>query len=311
MQMSSKINISLIIPTYNREKVLCDTVKYALGQNRTDYEIIIVDQTRSHFRATTEFLENLPEQVRIIHHRPPSLPAARNRGITEANGQIVIMIDDDVIIKPDFILQHESCYQSPLIGGVTGKITQANRYRTKIPFFLKKDALLQWISSENFAVNDEIEAFRLAGGNFSVRRESALAAGLFDEDFIGSAWGEEFDFSLRLKKIGYKILYNPVAEIVHLNESFGGCESRKRYDFFTVYSKAHNLAYFIEKNRLGRYLYFYLIWYIYKQVLVKKDYLNIKGLLFIFKGNLSFLKGFTHGYKKGRSASLKTRCPLM
>ncbi len=40
--------ISLIIPTYNRDRVLVETIKYAIKQDFEDYEIIIVDQNETH-----------------------------------------------------------------------------------------------------------------------------------------------------------------------------------------------------------------------------------------------------------------------
>ena len=107
-------HVSLIIPTYQREKVLCDSISYALNQDYADYEIVVVDQTDTHEIDTQRFLNQLPDFVRIVNHRPPSLTGARNRGILEAHGEIVIMIDDDVIIESDFISQHLRHYHDTM-----------------------------------------------------------------------------------------------------------------------------------------------------------------------------------------------------
>ena len=292
-------NVTLIIPTYNREKVLCDTISYALNQDYDDYEIIVIDQTLKHSNATNVFLKKLPFNVRIINHYPPSLPGARNRGIKEAFGEILIMIDDDVIINNDFIAQHVKCYKNNSIAASTGRINQDTLFITKIPAFLKID-FLKWISSSNFQSKKEKEAYRIAGGNFSVKKTYAEKIGLFDENFIGTSWGEEYDFSLRLKKLKLQIIYNPKAMIFHLNEKMGGCGSRTRYDIFSIYSRSNNLAYLVEKNRLNRLYYIYLIIYIYKQTLIKKDYFSFKGLLFLIKGHIYFIKGFIDGFRKGK-----------
>ena len=114
--------VSLIIPTYNRERVLCDTIRYALKQDFGNYEILVIDQTEKHSPETCLFLQSLPEKVRIIHFFPASLPGARNRGVLEARGEIVLMIDDDVIIKEDFINQHLRYYQNPEVVCVTGRM---------------------------------------------------------------------------------------------------------------------------------------------------------------------------------------------
>jgi GT2 family glycosyltransferase len=290
--------VSMVIPTYKREKVLCDTIQCVLNQNFENYEVIIIDQTREHTRETYQFLSRLPSFVRIIPHSPPSLTGARNRGIIEAYAEIVIMIDDDVVLKNDFISEHYKYYYNSDIVAVTGRIEQKKKYVNKIPGFIKNE-LLQWISPNIFCDENEKEAFRLAGGNLSVRKTSALQIGLFDENFIGTAWGEEIDFSLRLKKLGKKMIYNPRSYIYHLCEQNGGVGNRARFDAFSVYSKAYNLAYLIEKNDLKKTLYPYLFWYVYRPVFLKKDYVSPKGLMFILEGQYHFLKGFFDGYKKG------------
>ena len=296
--------VSLIIPTYNREKVLCNTISYALDQDFADYEIIVVDQTEKHESATNLYLENLPKQAKVISHRPASLPGARNRGIRESRGDIVIMIDDDVIIKRDYISQHLNCYSNADVSGVTGKVEQKIKIDIKIPAFLNNE-FMKWLPISVFHDDREKEAYRVAGGNFSVKKEYALRVGLFDENFIGTAWGEEYDFSLRLKKVGEKIIFNPNACIFHLNEAEGGAGNRSLFNLFSVYSKSHNLTYLIERNRIDRKVYAYLTWYIYRQSFYKKDYFNPKGLGFIVKSQFFFLKGLVDGV---RDAKKKKYC---
>ncbi len=295
--------VTVIIPTYNREEVLCNTIKYLLHQDFTEYEILVIDQTKNHTPETTRFLENVPSNVRIINHQPPSLTAARNRGIREARGEIIIMVDDDVILKKDFISQHLKYYGDPNIVGVTGKVELETHFKSKLPSFLKSE-FLEWISHDKFQGMAETDAYRMAGGNSSFRKVWAFKAGLFDENFTGTAWGEDYDFSLRLKKGDHKIIYSPDPYVFHLYISNGGCGSRHLFDTYTIYSKAHNLSYLIEKHRLNRFIYLYLLLNIYIQLLIKKDYLSLKRLHFFIKGNYYFIRGFLAGFKKGREKSL-------
>lgn len=295
---SKYYRVSLIIPTYNREKILRDTINFAVNQNVPDYEVIVVDQNEAHDLETKQFFNRLPSFVRTIRHYPPSLTGARNRGILEARGEIVLMIDDDVIIKRDFIHQHLKYYEDPDVVGVTGRIQQKRRFVNK-SFFFTQNEFLHWISPHAFSDKKPKEAFRLAGGNFSVRKKAALQVGLFDENFIGTAWGEEIDFSLRLRLLNKKLVYNPDAYIYHLCEQNGGVGNRARFNAFSVYSKSYNLAYLIEKNNLSKKFYPILIWYIYRPLFCKKDYLSSKGTAFIIAGQFLFLKGFINGFNKG------------
>ncbi len=185
--------ISLIIPTYNRDRVLVETIKYAIKQDFEDYEIIIVDQNETHTKNISNFFKKLPTFVRIIKHLPPSLPSARNRAIQEANSPILLFIDDDVIFKENFISEHYKYHNNSTIGCVTGKVEQKSIYTNKIPLCVKSE-FLQWISVKKFQKNDFNIAFRSAGGNMSFPRELAQRIGGFDENFLGTAWGEEYDF---------------------------------------------------------------------------------------------------------------------
>ena len=295
--------VSVVIPTYQREEVLCNTVRSLLNQDFPDYEILIIDQTEKHEPHTEEFLRSLPPHVRHIRHFPPSLPSARNRGINEARGEIILNVDDDVIVNRDFVSQHAKYYDDPTVGGVTGRIEQEGRYATKTPSFFKSE-FIQWISTQPFRALQEGDAYRAVGCNFSFRKEAAIRAGMFDENFIGTAWGEEYDFSLRLRGDGNRLVYSPKAMVHHLNIRDGGCENRKRFDAGIIYTRFHNLAYLGEKNGCKKITFPYLVWYVYKQVMIKRDYLTWAGMAFFIKGHLHLLRGLWAGYKDGRETRL-------
>jgi GT2 family glycosyltransferase len=288
----------LIIPTYQREQVLCDTLRAALDQTFEGYEIVVVDQTGSHTPRTARFLSELPGRVQIINQQPPSLAAARNRGICEARGEILIMIDDDVIIGPRFISHHAEPYADPDVVAVAGRVTQDRRFVTRAGG-LGMSPFVHWMGYTAFDELAAGETCRLTGGNCSFRRQAALEIGLFDESFIGSAWGEDYDFSLRLARTG-RIVYSPDASLHHLNTPEGGCRSRSRFSAETIYSKAHNLAYLLEKHGQGWRDLPPALWYVYRQLLIKKDYLTPRGLAFVAYGHLPLVRGLLDGRKLGR-----------
>jgi cellulose synthase/poly-beta-1,6-N-acetylglucosamine synthase-like glycosyltransferase len=59
------LSISVIIPTYNREEALRDTLVDVLKQDYPDYEVIVVDQTANHEPETQACLEDLATQGKI------------------------------------------------------------------------------------------------------------------------------------------------------------------------------------------------------------------------------------------------------
>ncbi|KAA3632549.1 MAG: glycosyltransferase family 2 protein, partial [Calditrichaeota bacterium] len=104
--METNLKASLIICTYNREELFVETVQHALKQNYPDLEIIIVDQTKEHTKATTKFLDSVKDKINYIFSEAPSITKARNIGIKNASGDILIFIDDDTKFDENFVSNH-------------------------------------------------------------------------------------------------------------------------------------------------------------------------------------------------------------
>jgi len=213
--------ISVVIPTYGRDKVLLDTVRDVLKQD-FDFELLVVDQTPKHDAETQHFLDELTDpRVRYFLVGPPSLPAARNFALAKAKSNIVLYIDDDVILEPDFIKYHYMAFQrDSQIVAVAGRvINQTNTQReTKTP--LSFDRYGMGSSTFNCTVSQYGSSF--PGGNVSVRRAATVAAGGFDPSHQGSAVREESDAAWRLTRAGGKIYYEARASLLHLAAPSGG-----------------------------------------------------------------------------------------
>jgi glycosyltransferase involved in cell wall biosynthesis len=219
------LTVAICIPTYNREAVLIDTLRYALDQCRPADEILVIDQSEDHELETNAALQRLSAEGTIcwIKHAPPNLPGARNRAVRETKCEILIFIDDDVIFERDFVDRHLRNYHGSDVAAVAGRVIQANKgYEMKgraRPWprlldyrFLRLDGDMRIEGIANFP-----------GGNHSVRRSALLEIGGYDENYIGSALREESDAAIRLWKCGKAIVYDPTASLVHLAAPGGGC----------------------------------------------------------------------------------------
>ncbi|NEP55422.1 MAG: glycosyltransferase family 2 protein, partial [Moorea sp. SIO3C2] len=123
--MASDLFISVVIPTYGREAVLCSTLKNVLEQPYPAFEVIVVDQTQTHEPATTAYLNSLKTnpQVTLYTVDWASLPAARNYAVERCHGDIILFLDDDVELPPDFLSAHAHNYQTrDNIGAVAGRV---------------------------------------------------------------------------------------------------------------------------------------------------------------------------------------------
>lgn len=232
--MASEPFISVVIPTYEREAVLCSTIRNVLQQTYSAFEIIIVDQTQTHEPKTVEFLNSLKtnSNVSLYSVSWASLPAARNYAVERSHGDIILFLDDDVELPQGFLAAHAQNYQTQSeIGAVAGRVfdrmklaesNSAKHIETLPPEAM--DPGIAWYHIDLVHTINPQQVLTARGCNMSFRRDVFSTHGLrFDERFQGSAVREESDFCLRFRHTGLKIWYDPNANLIHLGEETGGC----------------------------------------------------------------------------------------
>ncbi|MBD2343221.1 hormogonium polysaccharide biosynthesis glycosyltransferase HpsN [Anabaena subtropica] len=232
--MSNLPLITVVIPTYGREEALRDSIVDVLNQDYPNYEVLVVDQSPTHTPEIQAYLEEVAAAAKIKWFRLDwaSLPGARNYGVRRSSGEIILFIDDDVKLKPGFLAAHAKNYvQNPEVGAVAGRVFD----RMKLGDsggdleieYLPPEAMdpgIAWYHIDLVHTIKPQQVLTARGCNMSFRREIFTKYGLrFDERFGGSAVREESDFCLRVRQTGYKIWYDPEADLVHLGEETGGC----------------------------------------------------------------------------------------
>jgi len=226
--------ISVIVPTYRREQPLRDTLFDVVQQDYPNFEVLVVDQTKTHQPETQAYLEELARSGKISWFMVDwaSLPGARNYALRRAAGEIIVFIDDDVKLPAGFLAAHARNYlEKPDVGAVAGRVKNPIEIADADDGFtiedLPKEAMdagIAWYYLDLVHTVKPQQVISSRGCNMSFRREIFTKYGLwFDERFKGSAVREESDFCLRVRQTGYKIWYDPDAHLVHLGEETGGC----------------------------------------------------------------------------------------
>ena len=89
-----KPKISIVIPLYNKEGCILKTIQSAINQTCTDYELIVVNDGSTD--NGTKIVEDYPDtRIRLINKENGGVCSARNRGIQEAKGEYIAMLDAD------------------------------------------------------------------------------------------------------------------------------------------------------------------------------------------------------------------------
>jgi GT2 family glycosyltransferase len=186
----------------------------------SSWEVILVDNnsdddTRSVFEEVEKLYES---KIRYVFEEKRGLSHARNRGITEARGEIIAFTDDDVIVDKYWIQNIEKAFKehddAACVGGKILPIWEISKPNWLKPNLYNYLALLDYGNSVTY-----LDSPKIWGANFAVKSEIFKKYGLFDSNLgriPGKLYGyEETEFLQRLQNAGEKILYYPLSIVYH------------------------------------------------------------------------------------------------
>lgn len=192
---------SVIIPTYNRKGILSKVLAGLLNQDlpREQYEIIVIDDGSTD--GTGEMVKEMidSEEYFIYYYQERKGPAgARNQGIRMARGRLIIFIDSDLVVSPEFVRAHINAHtEDKLI--VHGPVIHTTDFDNP--------------TSATYKITDIARAF-FATGNVSIRKDALVEAGMFDEDFKEYGW-EDLEMGIRLRRLDMVAIKCPEAKGWH------------------------------------------------------------------------------------------------
>ncbi len=223
------MQISVIIPTYNRSKVLHECLQALFRQDfpGKDYEIIVVDDgSTDKTKDVVGSLMKTHENLHYHHQRNQGQGIARNKGVEHAKGDVIVFMGDDIIVRKDFLTEHirihlrhpeESAAALGLVAWHPSlKLTSFMEWLTNGSAILGKFGGHQF-AFEKLRDKSEADYNFFYTSNISLKRNLADKYP-FDPSFSGYGW-EDIELGYRLhKRVGLKIYYNPAAIGYHKHE---------------------------------------------------------------------------------------------
>lgn len=217
--------LTLVIPTYNRSQELVHALHSVAAQTLDPalWECLIIDNasTDDTAEAVARFAEEHPTlHIRRVVEPHAGVSHARNRGLLEATTDLIVSIDDDERINPEFLGAYLDFFDSHPEANIAGGRIIAE-YPSGRPLWMSR-----WLErpiANPMDHGQEVRPFPKGslpgGGNMGFRREVALRYG-FDTQLgrVGGKLigGEENDFFLRLKEAGEVLWYLPQAIMWHI-----------------------------------------------------------------------------------------------
>ncbi|MCA9837968.1 MAG: glycosyltransferase family 2 protein [Trueperaceae bacterium] len=215
--MSPAISIIICAYTFERWHDVCDVLASLRKQSLIPDEIILViDHNEAMFaKAKANFLD-----VKVVENKAQKgLSGARNTGVAEALGEIVVFIDDDAVAEPDWLERLINIFDDNAVT-VSGGSALPLWEETKPRWFPEEYYWVVGCSYEGMPKNIA-EVRNVFGGNMAFRKDLLQKAGGFNTSLgrvnkipIG---GEETELCMRLKELepNARIMYEPGAVILH------------------------------------------------------------------------------------------------
>lgn len=240
------MNITVLIPTYRRQKDLIRCLEALQKQARPPDEVLVVarDTDTETWALLEAFnLDLLP--LRTVMVSVPGVVVAMNTGLDVAQGDIIAFTDDDAAPHIDWLARIETHFLSDdCVGGVGGRDWMYEGTQL-VDGASKVVGQLQWfgrvIGRHHLGVGEPREVDVLKGVNMSYRR-TAIADLRFDERMRGTGAQVHFEiaFSLTLKRAGWKLIYDPMVAVDHYRGQRFDEDQRHQFNDIAFTNMVHN-----------------------------------------------------------------------
>jgi|GEM_PF-388165 len=214
--ISGAPRVSVVLATYNRPALVERLLQQLAEQTvpPAEFEVIVVDDGSSPPVAPKLCELRVPFALTVLQQPNGGAARARHNGILRARGDLLVLLDDDMQISPDFLAQHLRLHQPGVPTAVFGRYRDAPEI-AEMPLFERwcSAKWSQW--SSDYAHGARVLGNSLCTGNASLRRMDYLAVGGFDLSLDRS---EDAELGLKLEERGVKLLYSEAAYTLHCSD---------------------------------------------------------------------------------------------
>ncbi len=230
--------ISIVIPTYNRCALLMGCLNSLEKQSvsHQDFEVIVVVDG-----STDESINQLKNysptySFKYLQQINKGPSTARNNGYSNANSELILFLDDDMITSFTFIHAHLEAHKDTANVLIQGRI-EIHESVKRTPFIKYDEALFKSYQNELSRTSEAVSSDDVAGGNISIQKSILEFVGGFNVNMPGFRNTDgELAYRLEQKNIPIQFCNNAISYMTHVkdfDESMKGSYSYGRSYVYT------------------------------------------------------------------------------
>lgn len=239
-------SISVLVPTYRRIHDLERCLNALKQQTYPVNEVLVT--IRNIDSDTWKFFQTYDVgtlNLKTLSIDTPGVVAAMNAGLQSYSSDIIVSTDDDGEPHKDWLERLVAHFKDPQVAGVGGRDWQYVGSQIKEPGECEIVGKAQWfgrvIGNHHLGVGPAREVDVLKGVNMGFRR-SAIEGIRFDERMRGTGAQAHFElaFTLKLRKQGWKLIYDPLVAVNHYPAQRFDEDGRDQFNALARTNAIHN-----------------------------------------------------------------------
>lgn len=290
-QKNNLNSLTVVIATYNRANSLKRCLQALTEQTDGSFDVLILDGGSRD--GTLKMIDAFRNQlaIRLIVDSTAHLSRIRDRLWREADGDIIASIDDDVVVDKNWIQSIKKAFhREKNLGGVTGPTVIPRDLLDKRDVFLfhstshpflrmigslyfnlfmcgERDAIGKiypsgaWSPGSNLStarqLSRPIPVDYLEACNFAIPKTILIKIGGYDRGYTGTSEWCEVDVAFRIRKAGYRLLFDPNIAVEH-RVSTHGVYVRRKFPWHRIqnFVRFYNKSYY--PKTISGYMHFLL-----------------------------------------------------
>lgn len=222
-----EVEISIVIPVFNQFRFTQGCLASLQEHQGTErFEIIVVDDCSTD--DTAAIVSRIPGVVYLRNEMNSGFIASCNRGAEKARGKYLVFLNNDTLVRDGWLMALTDTFaEDPYAGIVGSKLIYPDGLLQEAGGIIWRDASGWNYGKFDDPAKPEYNSLRevdyCSAAALMIPKSLFQSVGGFDPRYA-PAYYEDTDLSFKVRRAGYKVLYQPLSEVIHYEGATGGTD---------------------------------------------------------------------------------------